>query len=332
MRHPSGQALLGDNVDILKTLPEGSCTAATSDPPSGKRLFKGVNRFELVEGAAYCRSLKHTLSECMRVLEPGGFILLWAYPQTSHWVCLALEVAGYDIVARIPWFNAEGKPQSAGLFATGFEEWILARTPGPPRPLHLERWKAACTGGRHPRNVLMGMGFGAAVDELVGKRKSGGAPPTSGATTRTIKPDKRRAAYGSYKGTTTAKPVFASEGGPSRFYPVEETLLAVYGPRARHVHRELFPGGPHTVHPSPKSPGLLVPLVDLVAGCPSTGSAPGHILDPWMGSGGVATAAMALGHDYTGIDCDPQWTAEAQQRIDYWHQHAPRHVHHNDLH
>lgn len=325
MRRPSGQALLGDNVDILRTLPEGSCTAAASDPPSGKRLFKGVNRFELVEGAAYSRSLKHTLTECLRVLEPGAFILLWAYPQTSHWVCLALDVAGFDIVARIPWFNAEGKPQSAGLFATGFEEWILARTPGPPRPLHLERWKAACTGGRHPRNILMGMGFGAAVDELVGKRKSGAYSGKRSA-------DKKRVAYGSHGGTAAGKGASGSAGGPSRFYPSEETLLMVYGPRARHIHRELFPGGPHTAHPSPKSPGLLVPLVDLVAGCPAAGAPSGRVLDPWMGSGAVATAAMALGHDYVGIDNDPQWTAEAQQRIDYWHRHAPQHVHHNDLH
>lgn len=280
------------------------------DPQSGKRLFKGVERFERHEGAAYCREIGRTLKAAKRVLMPGSWVVLWTYPVTQMWVCLALDVQGYDIVARIPWFNAESKPASPGLLASGCEEFILARVPGPPRPLYLSRWKSACSGGRHPRTVVMGTGFGAAIDALVGRRPSG-------AFSGKRSSDKHRNTYGAFKGTTQERPITASDGGPARFFPNGDTLLTVYGPRARHVHRELYPGGPHTHHPSPKSPGLWVPLADLACGIANFDATPGNIIDPWFGSGSSATAAMALGHSITGIDMDPQWTAEAQVRLDH---------------
>lgn len=59
--------------------------------------------------------LAERLAECWRVLKPGGHILVWALPRTSHWTGLAIEQAGFDIRDRI-----------AHLFGTGFPKGGMA--------------------------------------------------------------------------------------------------------------------------------------------------------------------------------------------------------------
>ncbi len=46
----------------------------------------------------------------------------------------------------------------------------------------------------------------------------------------------------------------------------------------------------------------------------TTGSEPGVVLDPFMGSGTTAVAAEALGRDWLGIELNPDFAAAAQQR------------------
>ena len=45
------------------------------------------------------------------------------------------------------------------------------------------------------------------------------------------------------------------------------------------------------------------------------GSEPGLVLDPFMGAGTTAVAAEALGRDWAGIELNPAYAAQAQQRI-----------------
>lgn len=295
---------VGDCRRILPQLPEASCAAGVWDPPSGMG-FMGLD-WDLARSEIFAAFLAECFAPARRVLVPGAWTLTWAYAPTSHWTAVALERAGYTIETKIPWINAEAKPQPArlGRLAPGHEEWILAKTPGPRRPLSMRMWRDA-TGGRHPRALLLGRAGAETLDAVVGRRRSG-------ALTGERRADKARHAYGPSKASPAS--IAASDGGPSRYFVCEEQLLAVYGPRARHRHRELGPGGPQSEHPTPKSPGLLVPLVDLVAG---EEAHEGPILDIFAGTGATGEAAMGLGRAFVGVELgdDPRWPVEAATRL-----------------
>lgn len=41
--------------------------------------------------------LRLVMVECLRVLKPGGHMLCWAIPRTSHWTATAIEEAGFEV-------------------------------------------------------------------------------------------------------------------------------------------------------------------------------------------------------------------------------------------
>ena len=92
--------------------------------------------------AAFVHALTPIFAECLRVLKPGAWGLVWALPRTAHWTTTALEDAGFEIrdvllhlfgtgfpkgtdKAKIPeaWqgWNTALKPAS--------EHWVLVRKP-----------------------------------------------------------------------------------------------------------------------------------------------------------------------------------------------------------
>lgn len=298
----------GDNVAVLRELPPQSCTAMVTDPPAGIATL-GLD-FERSLGPAYSRSLLRTFKEARRVLQPGALCVVWSYPLTLGWMQLALINAGLELTAIVPWINAEGRRPTKGSLAPGCEFWIVARTPGPRRPLYLTRWRVGMFEGREPRGLVLGCGVGPAIDRLVGRRKSGAFSGDRNA-------DQRRNLYGRFAGASSGKPREGTDGGPSRFFAHEGRLLAAYGPRCRHSHRELYPGGPRTELPTPKATALMVPLVDLTSGVVGVDAEPGRVLDPWCGSGSVAAAALLLGHEFIGIDNNVQAVADTQARLDW---------------
>lgn len=304
---PSWELYVGDCREVCRRLPKASAVAGVYDPPSGMK-FMGLD-WDLPEAEAFASSLAECFSASLQVLMPGAWVAVWAHPQTSHWTAVALCRSGFTIETKIPWINGEAKPQPwrTGRLAPGHEEWILARAPGPRMPLSLRLWRDA-SGGRHPRALVLGQAAAATIDAVLGRRRSG-------AVTGIRKGDKQRSTYGAHKGTSVKKPVAASEGGASRYFPLEQQLVAVYGPRARHRHRDLGPGGPRSEHPTPKSPDLLLPIVDLVAG---ELAPPGPVLDIFAGTGAVGEAAMLLGRGYVGIELgkDPRWPIEARIRLE----------------
>lgn len=305
MSLPTWRFLDGDCLTVLPRLADRSARAGLFDPPAGID-FMGLT-WDTANG--FLELLTVRFAAALPKLEPGGWVLVWAHPETGHWVILALIRAGYIFETEIPWMNAEAKPQPwrTGRLAAGHEKWLLARTPGPRRPLNLRLWRDAI-GGRHPRGLVIGAGVDATLDAVVGHRRSGVMKSVR-------KADKTRHTYGRNKGSKV-KCATGSDGGPSRFFPSEQQLLAIYAPRARHYkHRQLGPGGPESEHPTLKSRDLLLPLVDLVMGVED--GSPGTLLDIFAGTATAGEAAMLLGHSYIGIELgkDPRWPLEARERL-----------------
>lgn len=108
----------GDCVEVLPQLPDDSIDAVITDPPAGfvseedewgidddlrwdytGKTFDTLNipRYSYYDKKVTISKLTKIFTECYRVLKPGGHIIAWAVPRTSHWTAMAIEDAGFEI-------------------------------------------------------------------------------------------------------------------------------------------------------------------------------------------------------------------------------------------
>ena len=97
---------IGNNLDILPTLPDNSVDSIVTDPPyelgfMGKKWDNS--------GIAYSVEL---WTQCLRVLKPGGHLLSFGGTRTWHRVAVAIEDAGFEIRDSIAWMYGSGFPKS----------------------------------------------------------------------------------------------------------------------------------------------------------------------------------------------------------------------------
>ena len=59
--------------------------------------------------------LRDIMAECIRVLKPGGHMLVWSIPRTSHWTATAIEDAGFEIRDCIHHCFGSGFPKSLNV-------------------------------------------------------------------------------------------------------------------------------------------------------------------------------------------------------------------------
>ena len=130
--------LVGDCLDVLRTLPADSVDAIVTDPPAGisfmSREWDDFRRARnpadtgrdnvfgrtSARGPEYGRRdrrqfvewLTERLSEALRVLKPGGHALVWSIPRTSHWTAWAVEDAGFEVRDCVLHMFGSGFPKS----------------------------------------------------------------------------------------------------------------------------------------------------------------------------------------------------------------------------
>ena len=97
---------IGNNLDILPTLPDNSVDSIVTDPPyelgfMGKKWDNS--------GIAYSVEL---WAQCLRVLKPGGHLLSFGGTRTWHRVAVAIEDAGFEVRDSIAWMYGSGFPKS----------------------------------------------------------------------------------------------------------------------------------------------------------------------------------------------------------------------------
>jgi site-specific DNA-methyltransferase (adenine-specific) len=100
---------IGNNLDILPTLPDCSVDSIVTDPPyelgfMGKKWDSS--------GIAYNIDLWR---ECLRVLKPGGHLLSFGGTRTWHRVAVAIEDAGFEVRDSIAWMYGSGFPKSLDI-------------------------------------------------------------------------------------------------------------------------------------------------------------------------------------------------------------------------
>jgi site-specific DNA-methyltransferase (adenine-specific) len=122
------QILLGNNLDVLPTLPDNSVDSIVTDPPyelgfMGKKWDSS--------GIAYSVEL---WQQCLRVLKPGGHLLSFGGTRTYHRVAVAIEDAGFELRDSIAWLYGSGFPKSMDVSKAidkqaGAEREIIGRNP-----------------------------------------------------------------------------------------------------------------------------------------------------------------------------------------------------------
>jgi DNA modification methylase len=101
--------LVGNNLDILPTLPDNSVDSIVTDPPY-ELGFMG-KKWDST-GIAYSVEL---WSECLRVLKPGGHLLAFSGSRTYHRMTVAIEDVGFEIRDMISWISNKTFPKSLNI-------------------------------------------------------------------------------------------------------------------------------------------------------------------------------------------------------------------------
>jgi DNA modification methylase len=100
---------IGNNLDILPTLPDCSVDSIVTDPPY-ELGFMGKKWDNT--GIAYNTDLWR---ECLRALKPGGHLLAFSGSRTYHRMVVAIEDAGFEIRDMIAWISNKTFPKSQNI-------------------------------------------------------------------------------------------------------------------------------------------------------------------------------------------------------------------------
>ncbi len=97
----------GDNMDVLRSMPDNSIDSIVTDPPYGIKFMKSKWDHDVPSIEFW--------KECLRVLKPGGYVLSFGSCKTYHRMAVNVEDAGFEIRDQIMWVYASGFPKSHNL-------------------------------------------------------------------------------------------------------------------------------------------------------------------------------------------------------------------------
>lgn len=293
-------------------------------------------------------------TEALRVTKPGGYLLAFGGTRTHHRLVCGLEDAGWIIRDELDWIYASGFPKGKANLKPAHEPIVLARKPGPLRPLNIEETRIpgpvpsvpqpafdsptghiygmkagegrngqmSRTEGRWPSNLLLSDPelFDEPNPYVVGS----GAIASSGA----LDESRITAPNHIYGARPQDDDVYAANsGGYSRFFIIPKADRADREPVLRGQTVDYEHSGPrgHTLNGdgTPRRPSLprenahpTVKPVDLMRHLIRLVTPPGGtILDPFLGSGSTAIAAELEGFPWIGIEKEPEYVAIAEARL-----------------
>lgn len=107
----SARLILGESIEVMRTLDEASVDAIVCDPPyslgfMGKTwdTHRGPKGFQ-----DWCEAWA---TEAFRVLKPGGHLLAFGGTRTYHRLATGLEDAGFEIRDSLHWIYGSGFPKA----------------------------------------------------------------------------------------------------------------------------------------------------------------------------------------------------------------------------
>jgi DNA modification methylase len=316
MSLPRNTVLVGDAVEVLRTLPSGSIDVAVTSPPYFQLRSYGVDRQYGLEPHidAWVAHLQAVCRELQRVLVPTG----------SLWLNLG------DSYSRHPRLGAPAKSLLLGperlavrLIADGWHlrnHIVWAKTN--PMPASV-RDRLACT-WEHLYFFTKQPDYFFDLDSIRVPHRS--RPPQPGRRARTYLPTDWAAPLSNDHGGLPAMKRAGRVGHPGGKNPGDVWSLATAAYRGAHfatfptklVERPIRAACPRrrcrrcrlaTSH-------RLGRTALRGAGCScGVGVEPGVVLDPFMGAGTVGVVAARERRDWIGIEINPTFAALARKRI-----------------
>ena len=101
------QILHGNNIDLLKTLPDNSVDSIVTDPPYGLSFMNKKWDYDVPSVELW--------QEVYRVLKHGGHVLSFGGTRTYHRMVVNIEDAGFEIRDQIMWLYGSGFPKSLNI-------------------------------------------------------------------------------------------------------------------------------------------------------------------------------------------------------------------------
>jgi site-specific DNA-methyltransferase (adenine-specific) len=332
----------GDCVAVLAAL-DVQVDAVVTDPPYGLG-FMGKQWDGVTPPSAVWRAV-------LERLRPGGYLLAFGGTRTYHRLAVAIEDAGFEIRDCLVWLYGTGFPKSKACLKPAWEPIVLARRPGPSRPLGIDRcrigttvetwprtrshgskkkWfnsyadKEACTqqagtmpSGRWPANAMLDEAAAAMLDEQAGERAAGNHPRV-----------RQNIGYKHDANGTVGERRPTDAGGASRFFYCPKASRSDRNADTREIpkrkagvgddrpcddfHERL---GDAPVRPAANHHPTVKPT-DLMRWLVRLVAAPGEVvLDPFMGSGSTGKAAILEYVSFVGIEIDREYFQIAERRI-----------------
>lgn len=332
---PRNQILIGDATERLRQLPDGQVDSIVTSPPFFRLRDYGVDGQLGLEAHVdeWAQALRPILHEAARVLMPTG--TLWlnlgdtystsgkqgapgrkSLLMAPERVALMLLGDGWLLRNKIVWAKTNHAPSSATDRLTCSWEviYLLVRSPryffdlDAIRVPHRSRTTAPPT-----------------------RRRAASRPPRDGRTPRPWRgPNTDRTASG-----LAALKEAGLPGHPLGKNPGDVWRLSVSNYRGahfatfpRHLAEQMIRAGtPERRCAICRSPwrrpverlGAVATRLALspTCGCPDnlTSSELGLVLDPFMGAGTTAIAAESLNRDWLGIELNPEFADQANERI-----------------
>lgn len=339
--------ILGDCLEALPAIADNSLDSLVTDPPAGISFMGKAWDSDKGGREKWVAWLASVFRECVRVLKPGAYALVWALPRTSHWTATALEEAGFEVRDVITHLFGQGFPKSMDVskaidkklgakrerlrgvrsgvvrdtyaqdaWSLEFKDSVLSPVPLTDEARQWQGWgtglKPAAEFWILARKPLAEKSVAANV-----LRWGTGGVNIDGCRvgTERVKTDGRKcggeAIYGGGKGITSEG--FKGQAHEGRF-PANVILEEpdLLGEAARFFYcpkASQKERGEGNHHPTVKPLALMRYLCRLVT--PPGGT----VLDCFMGSGSTGLAAVAEGFGFVGIEADPDYHRIAEARL-----------------
>jgi DNA modification methylase len=293
----------GDCIEVLKKYPDNYFHSIVTDPPYNTgNVRKGADKWDsFKDNKSFQKWCEKWGRECFRVLKPGGHIISFSANRTYHRMTTALEDVGFEIYDTINWVYFSGNmpkglrskdnKRSTTLRPCN-EPAVLAKKPIQEKTI-VEQYKKTKTGFLFIDKCRFPAGsphwLGPNDDPMKGWKDEKLNPFSGGQLFDHNKKD-------GYKKETVDLGKFAPTEGrfPANIFhcnkPSKKEKDA--GVRASSNNKN----GRRNFHVSVKPIKLMRWLVKLVT------PEGGYVLDPFLGSGTTAVAAILDGYKCVGIE------------------------------
>ncbi|NRA63394.1 MAG: hypothetical protein HRU19_02855 [Pseudobacteriovorax sp.] len=104
-----------DSLAVLRALTSSSVHSVVTDPPAGISFLGKSWDSDKGGRDAWVAWLESIMTECWRVLKPGGHAIVWALPRTAHWTTTAVENSGFEIRDVITHIFTSGVPSAMNI-------------------------------------------------------------------------------------------------------------------------------------------------------------------------------------------------------------------------